>query len=84
MLRYFVSMFSTLYWFYPRPLEPGCMQKLWTKFSRFIKSLKYKVKEIDDNVFFKYLPPKNVKKNKSYIKNEKENPFNILKQMNLK
>ena len=59
----------------------GCNKE---NFIQLIKSLKYKVKEIDGNVFFKYLPPKNVKKNKSYIKNEKENPFNILKQMNLK
>ena len=59
----------------------GCNKE---NFIQLIKSLKYKVKEIDGDVFFKYLPPKNVKKNKPYIKNEKENPFNILKQMNLK
>ena len=59
----------------------GCNKE---SFIQLIKSLKYKVKEIDGDVFFKYLPPKNVKNNKSYIKNEKENPFNILKQMNLK
>jgi len=59
----------------------GCNKE---NFIQLIKSLKYKVKEIDGDIFFKYLPPKNVKKNKSYIKNEKENPFNILKQMNLK
>jgi len=59
----------------------GCNKE---NFIQLIKSLKYKVKEIDGDVFFKYLPHKNVKKNKSYIKNEKENPFKILKQMNLK
>ena len=59
----------------------GCNKE---SFIQLIKSLKYRVKEIDGDVFFKYLPPKNVKNNKSYIKNEKENPFNILKQMNLK
>ena len=39
----------------------GCNKE---SFIQLIKSLKYKVKEIDGDVFFKYLPPKNVKNNK--------------------
>ena len=41
----------------------------------------YKVTEKETEVFFKYLPPKNVKKifNK---KISKENPFGVLKNLN--
>ena len=34
--------------------------------------------------FFKYLPKKIIKKNKSSLEDKKENPFNVLKQINFK
>jgi ATP-dependent RNA helicase SUPV3L1/SUV3 len=44
--------------------------------------MNYKVFEKDDNVFFKYSPKKNNKK--SFNKKiSKENPFKILKNLNL-
>ena len=50
-------------------------------FKQLLKIMNYKVIEKNDEVFFKYTPPKKVKVvNK---KNLKENPFRVLKNLNL-
>ena len=56
----------------------GCNKE---NFKKLIKNMGYKILEKNDEVFFKYLPDKKVKKvlNK---KNIKENPFIILKDLN--
>ena len=59
----------------------GCNKE---NFKLLIKSMNYKVIENNGEIFFKYSPSKNFKKNKSYIQNKNENPFKILKQINFK
>ena len=50
-------------------------------FKQLLKIMNYKVIEKNDEVFFKYIPQKKVKVvNK---KNLKENPFRVLKNLNL-
>ena len=57
----------------------GCSKE---NFKKLIKNMNYKVLEKDNDTFFKYLPVKKRKKifNK---KSSKENPFDILKTLNL-
>ena len=57
----------------------GCSKE---NFKKLIKVMNYKVTEKNNEVFFKYLPSKKIKKpiNK---KKSKENPFGILKNLNL-
>ena len=57
----------------------GCSKE---NFKKLIRNMGYKILEKNDEVFFKYLPDKKVKKilNK---KNVKENPFIVLKDLNL-
>ena len=50
-------------------------------FKKLIKAMNYKVIEKDNEVFFKYDPKKNIKKEGKKI--IKENPFKILKNLNL-
>ena len=50
-------------------------------FKKLIKLMNYKVIEKDNEVFFKYDPKKNIKKEEKKIM--KENPFKILKNLNL-
>ena len=59
----------------------GCNKE---NFIRLIKSMGYKVTENNEEIFFKYFPKKNIKKNKSFFQSKKENPFNVLKQINFK
>ena len=59
----------------------GCNKE---NFKQLIKSMNYKVIENNEEIFFKYIPKKNIKKNKSFLQNKKENPFNVLKQINFK
>ena len=57
----------------------GCSKD---SFKKLIKKMNYKVIEKDQNIFFKYTPNKKLKKiiNK---KTNKENPFGVLKNLNL-
>ena len=57
----------------------GCNKE---NFKKLIKNMGYKIIEKNDEVFFKYLPDKKVKKALDK-KNIKENPFIILKDLNL-
>ena len=56
----------------------GCSKD---KFKKLIKNMGYKTLEKDDNLFFKYIPVKNNKKNLNK-KVVKESPFGILKNLN--
>ena len=50
-------------------------------FKQLLKAMSYKILEKNNEVFFKYIPKKKVKfQNK---KNIKENPFGVLKNLNL-
>ncbi len=57
----------------------GCSKE---NFVKLIKRMNYKIYKKNDDFFFKYLPNKS--KDKKYIKknNNKDNPFNVLKQIN--
>ena len=58
----------------------GCNKE---NFIKLIKSMGYKIKETKNEIFFTYLPIK--KTRKSFPKkNIKENPFGVLKNLNLK
>ena len=50
-------------------------------FKQLLKIMNYKIIEKNSEVFFKYAPKKNIKNEKK--KNIKENPFKILKNLNL-
>ena len=57
----------------------GCNKE---NFKKLIKKMDYRINEKNEDVFFKYVPKKKLKKN--YIKkNNKENPFGVLKNLNL-
>ena len=58
----------------------GCSK---SNFLKLIKFMSYNYFEKEKEIYFKYLPKK-VKKSKPYVKNEKNNPFNILNQINFK
>ena len=51
-------------------------------FKKLIKKMNYKIIEKDNEIFFKYSPTKKFKKN-STKKISNENPFKILKNLNL-
>ena len=50
-------------------------------FKQLLRIMNYKVLEKDNQVFFKYMPKKKIKVTDR--KNIKENPFKILKNLNL-
>ena len=56
----------------------GCNKE---NFKKLIRNMGYKILEKNDEVFFKYLPDKKIKR-VSNKKNIKENPFIILKDLN--
>jgi len=56
----------------------GCSKE---NFKRLIRSMNYKIIEKQDEVYFKYSPIKNTRKNFNK-KINKENPFSILKNIN--
>ena len=58
----------------------GCSK---SNFLKLIKFMSYNYFEKEKEIYFKYLPKK-IKKSKPYVKNEKNNPFNILNQINFK
>ena len=58
----------------------GCNKE---NFVKLIKNMNYKTFEKDNHIHFKYVPPKKIIK-REYKKNIKDNPFNILNQLNLK
>ena len=57
----------------------GCSKD---NFVNLLKKMNYSINEKDNEIFFKYTPNK---KRKKFIKNvsTKENPFQILKNLNL-
>jgi len=58
----------------------GCSK---LNFLKLIKYMNYNYFEKENEIYFKYIPKKE-KKIKTYIKDEKNNPFNILTQINFK
>ena len=56
----------------------GCNKE---NFRILLKSMNYKVTDRESNIFFKYVPKKNLKKMNK--KNLDESPFGILKDLNL-
>ena len=59
----------------------GCSKD---NFVKVIKKMNYKTYEKSGEIYFKYFPNKNYKKNITFKTNKKSNPFSILKQINLK
>ena len=57
----------------------GCSKN---NFKKLIQNMNYKVVEKDEDIFFKYMPKKKFKKSFNKETN-KENPFGILKNLNL-
>ena len=57
----------------------GCNKE---SFKKILKSMNYKIFEKKDEIFFKYLPKK-INKRVFNKKNIKENPFRVLKNLNL-
>ena len=57
----------------------GCSKD---NFEKLIKKMNYKVTKKNDDIFFKYSPKKNFKKSFDN-KIKKENPFKVLKNLNL-
>ena len=57
----------------------GCSKD---NFKKLIQKMNYKVTEKDEDLFFKYIPPKKLKKSFNK-KTNKENPFDVLKNLNL-
>ena len=51
-------------------------------FKKLIQKMNYKVLEKNEDIFFKYTPKKKLKKTTNK-RNDKENPFGILKNLNL-
>ena len=58
----------------------GCNKE---NFIKLIKKMNYRTYEKENNLLFKYIPLRKIIK-KNNDKNIKDNPFNILKQLNLK
>ena len=58
----------------------GCNKE---NFNKLIQKMNYKVKEKNEEIFFIYVPQKKSKKT-SNKKTNKENPFGILKNLNLR
>ena len=57
----------------------GCSKD---NFKKLLKKMNYKITEKNDEVLFKYNPPKNLKKTFNK-KSSKESPFGILRSLNL-
>ena len=57
----------------------GCSKD---NFKKLIKNMNYKIMEKENEIFFKYSPKKSIKKTKDKI--IKENPFQVLKDLNLR
>ena len=55
----------------------GCSKN---NFKKLLKSMQYKIIEKEDQIFFKYLPKRNQKKVNKIL--TKENPFDVLKNLN--
>ena len=55
----------------------GCNKE---NFKKLLKNMNYKVIEKNNEIFFRYLPRKNLKK--SNQKTKKESPFGVLKNLN--
>ena len=58
----------------------GCNKE---NFKKLLKNMSYKIIEKDKETFFRYLPPKKIKRNFDK-KDIKESPFKILKNLNLR
>ena len=58
----------------------GCNKE---NFKKLVSAMGYKVSEKENEIFFKYIPVKNYKKTFEK-KNVKENPFKVLKNLNLR
>ena len=58
----------------------GCSKE---NFKKLIQKMNYKVTEKNENLYFKYLPKKKFKKSFNK-KTNKENPFGVLKNLNLR
>ena len=52
-------------------------------FIKLIKKMNYKTYEKENSLHFKYIPLKKIIK-RNNNKNKKDNPFNVLSQLNLK
>ena len=57
----------------------GCSKE---NFKKLLKDMSYRIREEKDEIFFKYIPKKSTKK-ELHKKPTKENPFGILKNLNL-
>jgi len=57
----------------------GCSKE---NFKKLLKKMNYKIIEKNDETFFIYMPKKIIKKNFNK-KTSKENPFGVLKNLNL-
>ena len=57
----------------------GCSKD---NFKKLIQKMNYKVIEKNEEMFLKYVPQKKFRKSFNK-KNNKENPFNVLKNLNL-
>ena len=55
----------------------GCSKE---NFKKLLKIMNYRITEKDNDVFFRYVPKKNIKKNFEK-KRQKESPFGILKDL---
>ena len=53
-------------------------------FIKLIEKMSYKTFVKDEEIYFKYIKSKNVKKNYDFSANKKDNPFKILKHINFK
>ena len=56
----------------------GCSKD---NFKQLLKKMSYKIIEKENEVFFKYVPKKKIKD--EIKKSKKENPFGVLKNLNL-
>jgi ATP-dependent RNA helicase SUPV3L1/SUV3 len=56
----------------------GCSKN---NFKKLLKNMGYRIFEKENDIFFKYNPPKNFKKTSKKV--AKENPFGVLKNLNL-
>ena len=56
----------------------GCSK---SNFKKLINKMNYKIIEKNDEIYFKYIPLKNYKKN-FVKKTNRENPFGILRNIN--
>ena len=57
----------------------GCSKE---NFKKLIKCMGYKITEKDNDIFFKYMPKKIIKKSFNK-KGKRENPFGVLKNLKI-